>query len=199
MIENHDAAPLGRYAFATNRIERDKVPMEPNTDIEDELLQALVDFVMNGEELDNEKGQLLRTLTQRKQYIDVIKEPASSILYRGLALRHQTLLALLTIDDIPAIGEITKRIKLEPNRGAGSSWTDSKKIARTFADEHADMSGLDYKVIISASRDDNPNQFIAGPDGFYNLQTIHSMRKERESIGIGTIIISHVEWERTHA
>lgn len=185
---NRDA-PLGRYAFAPNRVRQRGMPTEPNTPSEEKLLNNLAQYVNRGQILPDTAAKQLQTLLKRGLYQDVIHEPKQKTFYRGMSVSRTTLAKLIgkSQNAIPKKGSIERSVKISPKRGAGSSWSTSKKVA-------LDFTGGSHNVILIATSEDNPDRFVSGPDGFYKVEPLDQMSNEKEALGLGPIKISKIEW-----
>lgn len=189
--------PLGKLAFPGSRLNK-KLPIEPNTRTENELFNDLVAHFEGEELLSKEKSDLVRKFLQNGNYHDVFKEPDSETVYRGMSVKSDWLvkaLKLKSASELGANGSLAKSFTFTPNRG-GSSWTSDKKIARDFGHNNAGSDFGTYVVILHAEVDKNPNRFITGPGGLYNVDGFDAHTHEKESIGLGPIKVSKITWEK---
>lgn len=191
-------APLGKLAFPGVRLNK-KLPIEPNTTAENELYIDLIRHFEGEKVLSKEKSDLIRKFLQKEYYHDVFKEPSSKTLYRGMGVTAAWLVKLLKLkntNELGTSGSLEKSFTFTPNSG-GSSWTSDKRTARSFGFDNVIGNTADkYIVVMYATVDKNPNRFIVGPDGLYNIDRFNSHVNEKESIGLGPIKVSKITWEK---
>lgn len=188
-------SPLGKLAFPGSRNNK-KLPVEPNTQTENELFNDLVAHFEGSELLDKEKSNLIRKFLQKGNYHDVFKEPKVATLYRGMGVKSTWLAKALKLNvkELGRKGSLEKSFTFTPNRG-GSSWTSDIKTARNFGHNNATSDFDSYVVIMHANVDKNPSRFIVGPGGLYNVDGFDTHIDEKESIGLGPIKVSKITWE----
>jgi len=207
-------APLGKYAFALNRVGRRKPPREKNTEIENQLFQSLRRHFDSGntplskEEVDQVIGFINQGL-----YTDVFKVPKVKTLYRGITLSYNKENAKLIEKFLPpgiSFADIFRQqsaLKLTNNflsfkaqidltNKAGkhsASWTKSLSKAKEFASvDHKNLA-----IIFCATVADNPGKWI-DCEGLYDLIEIADYADEREVIATGTIRVDKVMIRFSH-
>lgn len=184
-------SPLGKLAFPGARKNK-SLPLEPNTNVENELFSDLKQHFEGDVMLSAEKARLVRKFLENGDYDDVFKEPTAKRVSRGMTVKRNWLeTALNNQEDLKNKGSMEKSFTFTPNRG-GSSWTSDSNVAKKFS---SDYEG-DYRVILYADVDKNPKRFISGPSGLYNIQGLDIHDHEDESIGLGPIKVSKVSWTK---
>jgi len=189
-------SPLGRFAFATDRVDPKEVPFEINTPLEDQLLKALRAHFDLNKNMSDEQADVFKSMLKKGKYKDVIHEPSSDKLYRGMSVSKAWLKKLLKTPSIKRNGTLEKRFLFRPKHGSASSWTNSSKVAWNFTSNSYLSSGKEgqVSVVLVAKVSDNPNKFVEGPNGLYKLAVAYDVKSEQESIGFGTIKVSEIQW-----
>lgn len=186
-------APLGRIAFAPRR---SKKPYEPNTPEEETLFRQIKRQFEDNKPFDAEVCGQVRRYLAKGWYSDVFKEPGAAVVYRGMGITRASLnrwlLRVLKMKELPKNnGSAEVNYRYTPKSQGASSWTTSKTVANDFS-----MGKSDYAVIFHARVEDNPNMFVTGPGGLYNIDGFETYETEKEAIGLGTIRIFKVEWHK---
>jgi hypothetical protein len=191
--EAPSTAPLGQIAFAPAR---DGVPFEPNTKVEQDLYDALVQHFRGGHFLNSKQAELMRKILAKGLYSNVIHEPAVEFVYRGMSVPKVWLAKALKVkpENLPRKGVMEKSFTFTPKQGESSSWTTSKSTASNFADDVS--RDRPFSVIIYAEIDRNPNRFVAGPGGLYKIKGPSNYSDEKEAVALGNIKVSKITWEK---
>ena len=191
-------APLGRIAFSPERKQRDpKIPFEANTKIEDKLRDALIGFIGSNIDVGSSGSQLVQQLMADGQYDDIIIRTSGKSLYRGMLVNHAAFSKLVgrSTDEVREMmgsreGTFEVSMKFEPRKESGwSSWTDHRSIALKFAKLEDDPDFV--CIILHADADEN--NFFDFSELYDNLPGIHSLKSEREHVGIGSIKVNKIE------
>lgn len=192
-------AELGRIAFAPVRKTK---PYEKNTDIEEQLFNALKNHYDSNWKLSSEQCQLLQKILANGWYSDIIKEPKDDIVYRGMNVDEKWLRTVLDLNDAEETpGEGIEEIffTFVPDtrrRQAASSWTQDKNTAEYFSTYQSAMQpDTHYKIVLYAKVVDNPNMFVVGENGLYDVEYLGDNSDEHEVIGLGSIKVFKIEWE----
>jgi hypothetical protein len=181
--------PLGKYAFPDERIKGFEVPEELNTDLEDEILDAINLHFDQAVSFTPKVTKSLIDILKKNQYSDIINEPDAQILYRGMAVKPSWLYAF-TKGIKPKNNPIQCKCTYNPfENGGSSSWTTSIDSAKDFA-RLARTSTLSKEIVLIANK--NKNHFISGLDGLYRLQTPSRYESEYEVIGLGKVLITSI-------
>lgn len=199
-------SPLGRFAFPMQRRSSGGygskkvkgLPSEPNTKLEDELYDSIESHVSDNDPMALKPATAFRSLLKRGLYGDVIKEPSTANVYRGMSVSAKWLAAVLKLKDpkkVPDRGKVAKGFRFVPRKGASTSWSVDKKVAQKFSTEGGG-SDTDFAMIMVAPLDENPARFLAGPDGFYKLDGPSGFKDEKETTALGPIKVTHIEWIR---
>lgn len=185
--------PFGKYAFAPQR--KDNVPPEENTSRESAALAGLRAHVRQNDPLPQDVALDLMKALEAGSYSKVIHEPQKGTIYRGIAVDMKGLSELTGERGLEDSGSKVIKRKIRPNpRGEwSSSWTTDIKVAYDFA-EHSPESP--FSVILIAKLDDNPNVFMEGPDGFYNVKELDYHSREKEAIALGQVRLHKLYWRK---
>lgn len=187
---------LGRFAFARDRVNRGKIPDEPDTKDEEKLKMTLRRHFNANAPIPTQTGATLAKFLKAGKYSDVIHEPTNKTLYRGIAVTKAVMRQLIGgTKPILDKGRHERKVKLKPKRGVASSWTSKRAVAQQFAMDSVDEK-RPYGVILLASPDDNSGRFVAGPNGLYKVEDFAGIEEESESVGLGPITIREFQWWR---
>jgi len=196
-------APFGLWAWASHRKGMPNEPDgdEPDTDLEREVYGHIrKHFASDRTGLPKDTVELLVSCVEQGWYKSVLHPPPHDTLYRGLKIGKAEILAKLIGEEISPEGAIDfdepRPIFLvdaegEPDNGYSSSWTAHKKITRDFSE--AGKRG--WAVTLFANTADNPNRFLAGPGGLYNVDGLSRWHLEKETVGLEPILIRRIEWK----
>ena len=201
-------APLGKYAFALDRVGRRNPPREENTEIENQLFRSLTrHFDTGNTPLSKEEVDQVIGFINQGLYTDVFKVPKVKTLYRGINLSYNKENAKLIEKFLPpgiSFADIFRQqstLKLTSNflsfkaqidltNKAGkhsASWTKSLSKAKEFAStNHKNIA-----IIFCATVADNPGKWI-DCEGLYDLIEIDDYAEEREVIAAGNIRVDKV-------
>lgn len=190
------SAPFGRYAWSKYR---EGIPEEEETDVEKfiykELQNHFGDYNNKRKGISAATAYLLQLILAKGWYKKIIHEPPAKTLYRGLTLNRKQLAKYLDIepDQLDIINKLDfeNRTSIPVIKGYSTSWTFKKQITKDFSNKKDSNS---YAVTLIAETKDNPNKFIAGPGGLYDVEGISSFHLEKETVGLEPIKIKKVEW-----
>jgi len=183
-------APLGQIAFAPARA---RVPFEPNTKVEQDLYDSLLDHFHGEHFLNSKQAELMRKILSKGLYASVIHEPTTEVVYRGMVVPKAWLAKALKIKPgkLSKKGSISKSFTFTPRKGESSSWTTSKRSAENFANQ---AQRGEVAIVLYAEVERNPNRFVAGPGGLYKVKGPDYYSNEKEAVGLGNIKVSKVTW-----
>jgi hypothetical protein len=198
-------APLGRIAFSPERMKRERIPYEPNTDIENALKKDVLSYVHDNVDFEPESIRLIKQLVAQGYYGDVIRftDPSIGTVYRGLAIEADAIpdefgselsnrMSGLKLGDI-----VTFDVSLtyRPwNRSGISSWSTVPSIGVDFAsDSSLGREGKVYMMVFHAQIADNSDSFLDAFNLFNKIDvTDPQLLAQREQFGIGNIKVSKV-------
>ena len=192
--EGMDDPPYGRFIFAPARY--GKVPPEENTKREDDAYKALdLHFNANRPVSQDVALELMRSI-EAGAYSDILKEPNTEYVYRGMRMIQSELEEFfgLTDDDfLERRGSKVLNRMMKVSREEGSSaWTVSLDEARRFSRA---IPGR-YSVVLVARVADNPLTFLSGPNGLYNIQAFTTFQDEKEAVALGSVKVFKAYWSR---
>ena len=164
-------------------------------------------------ELAGKTIKTLKSFLKSGMYKDVLNEPKSKTLYRGVRMSFEQLLEMMPSlkkqkdIDTKKSGSVKDVKRITVNRsGKNSSWSSSRSTAEEFASGMfgivSNSNSLKLKeqnivVVLSASVEDNPKTFLSGPDGLYDIEDFaDDFGNEKESIALGPVKISGVMWRK---
>ena len=183
--------PLDDYAFADARI--GKVPRESDNEEEAKLYTAIRKHFVNNIPLSKEYAAQIEKFMEKGAYKKIFHEPKATWLFRGMGASEKYLRKILKLKEdekIPNTGSKAASFTYTPrgDRGA-SSWSVDTGTAANFKSE-------DYmhRIVMQASRARNPNKFVEGPGGLYDVPGFDTYKDEDESIGLGDIKVSKIYW-----
>jgi hypothetical protein len=188
-IKEELSAPLGQYAWPKER----KLPVEePNTAVEDELKQSIIEAILDVDRpLSGENAKLIFDLLKKRMYEDVIKAPSVGTVYRGVGFTREKLASVIG-EEPSSMGAISISLSYKPV-GTGSSWSKSERIASSFARRFGARKP-DFSVLFVALTRENREKFVDFEE-LYNLNDdVKGSAFEREVFGYGEITISRVIW-----
>lgn len=219
LIREELVKPLGNIAFdpqRKDRPERSKEEIEPNTEVEDDILKRIVSHIAgNYSKPDPDIEDVIRQVILSGEYSDMLRPPDEEYVYRGMGVDEPTIKEFLGIQDVSEL----QKIKWSRDSGKGvmydtsfllhpepsinrpktprsmSSWTSDLSIARKFAHPNKEWGGKNggYAVILYASTSDNLGSFL-DLSSIYGISNVGSYSSEKETIGFGSIRISKVEY-----
>jgi len=198
--EAPDDSELGKYAFSPGR--KGKVPFEPNTEIEQELQDNLIQYFENNEPVPLKNISLIKTLMSQGLYTKILHEPTVATLYRGMIVPEDWLKRSMEGEKIKFTGRKKANFTFSPAHGriqksskSSSSWSQTYGVARNFAnDVPIGKKDQYYGVVMRASVGDNPGNFLACPGGLYDVKAFTGFGDEAEAIGLGKIKVFEIEW-----
>lgn len=200
--EAPETAPFGRWAWASHRsgLPNEPEESEPDTELERTVfLQIRKHFASDREGLPKDTAELLASCVEQGWYQPVLHPPPYATLYRGLRITQADVLAKLVGDGAPPEGaldfEEPKPLFMvdkdgNPDNGYSSSWTAQKKITRDFSGD----GKRGWAVTLFADTAANPNRFLAGPGGLYNVNGLSRWHLEKETVGLEPILVRRIEW-----
>jgi hypothetical protein len=83
-------------------------------------------------------------------------------------------------------------ISIPPTNGYSTSWSFKKHVSKEFSNK----GKRGFAVTLIAEVSENPNKFLAGPGGLYDVEGISKYHLEKETVGLEPIRIKKIEWER---
>ena len=195
-IDDYEApedSMLGRYAFAPQRTDK-KLPLEPNTSIEQHLLRALEKHITDEKKLSQEDAALIQHFIKNDEYVEIFNEPTKDWVYRGMGVEPRWIKNVIDENEFESneSGLIEKSFIYEP-WDATSSWSLSNIVAMNFSMNYS-FEGVE--IILHANVDDNRFSFFSGPKGFYRVGSLSGVSKEQEVIGVGKIKVSKISWRK---
>lgn len=186
------SAPFGEYAWASHR---KGLPEEKDTELENKVYHDIKNhFASKHVGLPKLTVKLLMKILDNGWYKPVLHAPNHETLYRGIKLNRKELQKLLNFDEIKDSGTIKWEDSIKITNGYSSSWTYKKTISKDFSGDY-DKAKQGFMVTLIAKVKDNPNRFLAGPGGLYNVDGLSRWHLEKESIGLEPIQIEKIEWE----
>jgi 8-oxo-dGTP pyrophosphatase MutT (NUDIX family) len=198
-------APLGRIAFSPERMKREKIPYEPNTEIERSLKQDAWLYAHANSDFKPASVDLIKQLIAQGHYDDAIRftDPSVGTVYRGMAVQSTEIsygfgselskqLAALREGDI-ATFNVSSTYKSR-NRSSLSSWTDHPGVGVSFAGQASmGMEGKTYMMVLHAQVSDNPEGFLDALNLFKKIDVTNpELLNEREHFGLGDIRVSKI-------
>lgn len=193
------AGPLGLYAFSDERQRfPSPPPIEKNTGAETRLFKKIVDSIERNKKLDARAAEAIKGILRDGQYQDMLREPESEMLYRGMLLNRVEVEALLgTKDYIQAYrGGLAGDFVFRPRGGTASSWTTDKSVASNFTSTSWLSPRRDSnksKVVMTARRSSNPFCFFELKPFYPFLSDYNFYSAESEAVGLGDIKFEFVE------
>ena len=188
-------APLGEWAWAKYR---EGVPEEADTELEKKLYQDLKKhFASKRIGLPKLTVKILISLMKKGWYRSVLHPPPHKTLYRGLKLNKKELSKLLDIseNELKDEGSLVFNNSIKPSNGFSTSWTFKKKITEDFSKNYG-KAKQGFSVILIADVKENPDHFIAGPGGLYDVKGLSRWHLEKETVGLEPIVIKRIEWQK---
>jgi 8-oxo-dGTP pyrophosphatase MutT (NUDIX family) len=198
-------APLGRIAFSPERIKRERIPYEPNTDIEQALKKDVWSYVHDNVDFKPESIGLIKQLVAQGYYGDVIRftDPSIGTVYRGFAIEADAIpsefgfelsnrMSRLNLEDIATFDA---SLTFRPwNRSGISSWSTVPSIGVNFAsDSSSGMEGKVYMIVFHAQIADNSDGFLDAFNLFNKINVTNpQLLAQREQFGMGNIKVSKV-------
>lgn len=195
------SAAMGKWAWPQERKTKN-MPFEQSTKLEEELYDAIKGHFEGDNSITDKVAQKLMNFLEKGMYSDVLHPPQQQSLYRGLPVDISWLAKILgykNVKDMPAKGVVRKNFTFKPKRGAATSWSHSKTIARDFAgslDKNYYKQHNRCGLLLHARVEDNPNKFIAGVGGLYKLDSPNEYSQEKETIGLGPIKVFEIQYVR---
>lgn len=198
-------APFEEYVFADQR--RDEVPNEQNTPDEDKMFEALTNHFDENTPISVEEAKQIKILLMNGNYENIFHEPDTTYVYRGMNGIKQEWLQNAVGEERWAKyaskygpGGGNKDLCIEegdfvyaPREGGSSAWS----VSETKAVEFAKLGGFDrdwFSVCLIARVAENPNAFVAGPEGLYKVKQFANNDEEKEAIGLGKLKICKIIW-----
>lgn len=180
---------LGKYAWPANRME-DHLPYEKNTD-EEELLSS--QFYTHFQSTTNksasgidEKGvNILKKMLANGEYPDIIREPKTKTIMRGMAVSDQELRSL-SGGDYVAQGKTLNYSGIFIPKKSASSWTTNKPSAIGFARQNESNVKM-HCIVLIARVSDNPGKLLQCDNALYKFDFAESVTDEHEVIALGNI------------
>lgn len=191
-------APLEKFAFADQRTD---TPEEENTEVENDILQALDGHITSDVKLSANTASIIQKMVADGQYDNMLSLNAAQhpIIYRGMSVGAFTLAQLLDVEetDIQKMLNSDKSIIIKKNltakpRSATASWSTNYDIAVDFA-RSTQGSLRQVMIVLYARAKDNPGNFIINPETTRKVDKLKEYAHEHETIGVGPIDVYQVE------
>lgn len=186
-------APLEMIAFAEERL--DNVPSEKDTKLEKTLHRALKKHVNQNTPLDQESASLITKMMKNSLYPKMFKEPSTDVVYRGMSVTEEFMLkAGFTKEELrkKSSGKREVSMTFTPKRGSASSWTTVKSVTEQFKSGYSN-----FQIVLHANVEDNQYKFVDLKGGLYKVAPLDSFEDEKETIGLGKIKVSKIEWKKS--
>lgn len=197
--EAPQSAPFGEYAWAPHR--EDVKGKEPDNELEKTIYKQLQkhfgDYNNKRTGLPKITTEFLYLLMEKGWYKEILHSPPYKTLYRGLHFKTEEELAEFLgkpFDDVKDSGSINLKPpqSFPVQNGWTTSWSFKKKITKDFSE--AKKKG--FAVTLIADAKDNPNRFIAGPGGLYDVYGLSMYHLEKETVGLEPILVRKIEWTK---
>lgn len=187
------SAPFGEYAWPSHR---KGLPKEEDTELEKQVYKDIKNhFASKHVGLPKFTVRLLVKILSNEWYQTVLHPPKHDILYRGLKLSRKELSNLIGKEDFDDEDSIKWNDSVESTNGHSSSWTYKKNVSKDFSGNYG-KAKQGFAVTLVAKTKDNPNRFLAGPGGLYDVEGLSRWHLEKETVGLEPIQIEKIEWER---
>jgi hypothetical protein len=187
------SAPFGEYAWASHR---HGLPEEPDTELEKQTYKDIRNhFASKHVGLPKLTVRLLVKILAKEWYQEVLHPPKHETLYRGLKLSRKELADLLDQEDFEDSGSIKWGKPVKVYNGHSTSWTYKKTISKDFSGDYGKAKN-GFAVTLIAKVKSNPNRFLAGPGGLYDVDGLSRWHLEKETVGLEPIEIEKIEWEK---
>lgn len=191
-----DSGILGKWAFPQKR--KDILPREIDTVIEEDIYSDLSKHFNDGESIPDDSSLYIQKLLSNNEYRDIFKAPKVKQVYRGMVVTDDWLNKLLYSHEYKNIdysGSMNKTFLFRPlhNKEGSTSWSTDKKIASNFSKK--EVYDGQISLILIAKTADNINKFLDCKNGLYKLLAASGFEFEKETIGLGSIMISSIEWK----
>lgn len=200
--QNSDEKPLGDFAWAE---EREDVPYEKNTNIENVLYDILVSHFEDSESVKKDKEQFIKKLFVSGKYSDVLVAPSHGVVYRGMTVPHKWLTNVLGYNSIEDLkeefgseGHHNLNCIYTPKDNAISSWTTNMNVANSFALRNSlnkKPPKGSCRIVLYAKSVENKNNFLSCDEGLYNVRGFDASSQENEVIGLGDIKVFLISWD----
>jgi DNA topoisomerase-1 len=198
-------APFGRWAWTSHRkgLPNEPEEQEPDTELEREVYaQVRKHFASDRVGLPKETAELLASCVGHGWYKPVLHAPPYDTLYRGLKITKMGVLEKMIGEELSHGVEgavdfnepqsvFLVDAEGEPDNGYSSSWSAKKQITRDFSDN----GKRGWAVTLFANTADNPNRFLAGPGGLYNVDGLSRWHLEKETVGLEPVLVRRIEWK----
>lgn len=186
-------APFGEYAWAGRR---ESMPEEGDNELEVEVFEHLrKHFASNRTGLPASTSAILSLCLALGWYTPVLHPPPHETLYRGLKFTNrQKLLNFLGVESVEDEGAIiyAEGRPIASDNGHSSSWSFRKQITYDFSED----GKRGFSVTLLADVEQNPNRFLAGPGGLYDVDGMSRWHLEKETVGLDPIRVRKIEWNR---
>lgn len=197
VAEEDDTDPLGRIAFAPDRLDVDED--ETNTPEENSLLTAIKKYMQQSNIKFPEKdADLMIDIFEKGLYRDMFKEPTEKYVFRAVQMSDDELKDVLNLnsnEELPEVGTKTGEFVTYNKSGKISSWTKDFQFARKWL-RQGFQSGDKLEVIFYASPEKNRGKMI-DVTGTYNVKNLNKYNMAEEVFGIGKIVVDKVIWAPT--
>jgi hypothetical protein len=182
-----DNAPLGKIVFP---LLRGGVPFERNTQLENELQEAILDHITMNKPLEDKEIQAIKDIVQGDYYPNWFRESTAKIVFRGMGVSKKYIANILQkkVEVIPARGEAKVSWDFTPLDGRSvSSWSLDEDEAEVFT------RGGSIPLVMTARVGENSGKFI-DLSRLYAIEAFSSYDYEQEVVGVGPIKIFKVRW-----
>lgn len=187
------SAPFGEYAWPNHR---KGLPKEEDTKLEKQVYQDIRShFASKHIGLPKFTVRLLMKILSKGWYSEVLHPPKHETLYRGLKLSRKDLARLINKEDFEDNGSLQWDDSVKVPNGHSTSWTYRKIISKDFSGNYG-KAKQGFAVTLIAKVKDNPDRFLAGPGGLYDVDGLSRWHLEKETVGLEPIQIDKIEWEK---
>lgn len=187
------SAPFGEYAWPSHR---KGLPKEADTELEKQTYKDIKNhFASKHIGLPKVTVRLLMKILSHEWYSEVLHPPKHETLYRGLKLSRKELADLIDQKEFDDKGSVKWDDSVKSTNGHSSSWTYKKNVSKDFSGNYG-KAKQGFAVTLVAKVKDNPNRFLAGPGGLYDVDGLSRWHLEKETVGLEPIQIEKIEWEK---
>lgn len=191
--EAPEDAPFGLFAFPHERWRAD-LPPEPDTEIEKEVIAALMGHISaGGGGIGPPMGQhiidVIKQCLTNGWYNRVFRYPQPGLIYRGMHVNIGWMKDNIEGFDGSTEGESTGSRLTYRSMGNLSSWSYNEHEAQRWA-----RWGSEPSVILTARTGDNLGMFLDALQLYQQIPRASRYGSEREVVGLGDVRCSSIKW-----